>query len=1041
MKKYLYFSKSDFIIRTPLFSFDNKDININDFKLLSNKKRFKEAIYLASPNLYNELVKWQNDEIKDEKEIDRLTISLYKYFSRMQTRCTPFGLFAACGVGKWGNASTILLSDNLIRHTRLDMNYLCDFVQFINSDKDIMPLLHFHPNNSIYKIADKLRYVEYKYINSRRIHQICSVDNSYYLQKIIENSYEGASLDELSKLIVNEEVCYEDAQEFVKELIQNQLLVSALEPSITGDDFIFQIIHILKSINLNNKTVKINALIDLLDDVQKDISLLDKQFGNDIISYRKIFSKLKSVTNNIDEKYLYHTDIYRTETESTLNINIQEQLLEAVDFINKLSANQVNSNLEKFKEQFYKRYEEEEVALLEVLDTETGIGYMGKDSNGINSLLENLYVVEKMDTQNSINWDKSQDFLHKKLLNAVKNNDYEVKFSDEDLILDNNFTDKVPDTLSVMFRITGDRLLLHGCGGSSATNLLGRFAHGNKSIHKIANNIADYESMLNSDKIVAEIVHLPESRTGNILLRPIFRGYEIPYLGKSAIKRNNQILLNDLYVSIRNNKILLKSKKLNKEIAPRLSCAHNYSTNALPVYQFLCDLQNQDYYKIAFNFNWDNLSSLHKFLPRAVYKKVVLAKAKWQFDQNDFSILFSSDIEVSKKNVREWQYLWSIPQYILLIDGDNELLVNLNNELNMKMFLSVIKNQQKIVIEEFLFDVNDFLVKDASGNGYTNEFIAIFYRHEKDEITLGRSEHFDKKINNFNIPERIFCMGSEWLYYKFYCGIVTSDKILSKIVSPLIEELLQNSLIDSFFFIRYSDPESHIRLRLHITDIGNIGKIILLVNKYTESSVNDGIISKICTDTYKRELERYGFNSIEMSESLFYIDSKSILSLLNFTTATDGDLIRWQYAVASVNDLLDLFNFSLEGKIDIMNSLKNSFFEEHGGNKELKVQLDNKFRSLRKDIESVLDEKAGNDFILRNLLIYKKKEMVPIIEKIIQLNNNNQLLVPVNKLLTSYIHMMLNRIFNARQRVCELVIYDLLYKYYKSKLARNKVKI
>ena len=147
---------------------------------------------------------------------------------------------------------------------------------------------------------------------------------------------------------------------------------------------------------------------------------------------------------------------------------------------------------------------------------------------------------------------------------------------------------------------------------------------------------------------------MPESRIGNILLRPVLRNYEIPYLGKSAMPVENQIQVADLMVSVKNGKIILRSQKLNKEIIPRLSTAHNYSFNALPVYQFLCDLQTQHFEKSGFGFNWGSLSTSYKFLPRAEYKNVILARAKWQLLKSDLQVLLDDKNPDYLKNIAEY---------------------------------------------------------------------------------------------------------------------------------------------------------------------------------------------------------------------------------------------------------------------------------------------------------------------------------------------------------------------------------------------------
>ena len=89
------------ILRSPLLSFETiHTINYNYLKEVSSDKVFLETIFLASPLLYDELQKLMVNKISKPKEEKRLQYSILRYLIRMCTRCTPFGLFAGCTVGK-----------------------------------------------------------------------------------------------------------------------------------------------------------------------------------------------------------------------------------------------------------------------------------------------------------------------------------------------------------------------------------------------------------------------------------------------------------------------------------------------------------------------------------------------------------------------------------------------------------------------------------------------------------------------------------------------------------------------------------------------------------------------------------------------------------------------------------------------------------------------------------------------------------------------------------------------------------------------------
>lgn len=81
---------------------------------------------------------------------------------------------------------------------------------------------------------------------------------------------------------------------------------------------------------------------------------------------------------------------------------------------------------------------------------------------------------------------------------------------------------------------------------------------------------------------------------GNILFRPHIRDYEITYLIGSTLDDEHVIPASDLMVSVKGRKVVLRSRRLQKEIIPRLTSAYNYKGNTTPLYRFLCDLQSQN---------------------------------------------------------------------------------------------------------------------------------------------------------------------------------------------------------------------------------------------------------------------------------------------------------------------------------------------------------------------------------------------------------------------------------------------------------------
>lgn len=1021
-----------FVVRTPLFP----------LKKAEDNSLFREGIYITSPSLYNEHQKQLNATLTDAKELKKLSVSLHKYSTRASMRCTPFGLFAGLGNGSFDTQSKVVLSTNTAtsvqRNTRLDMNVLCALAQELATQSYIQPHLVFYTNKSVYQIENQYRYVEYYYTNNKRIHKISKVDFSDYLQLLLTQAQQGKTIAQLCALLVNDDITYDEVNAFVHELITSQLLISDLEPTVTGADFLEVIIKISTAIYSTAPCAELEEILQLLNKIKNELITLDASLVNTTAPYQSIFNQLKQIVPTITETNLFQTDLFKRYETATLSTDVQTSILSTLSFLNKITPPNTNPSLINFKNKFTERYEDTEIPLLQALDTETGIGYPNKDTNGINDLVDDLYLANRA-TEGDIKWNAYQSCLHKLLIKSIAQQQTVIHISEHDFKDIDFTTNKLPYSFSILFKLfdSNNRLFFKLAGGSSAINLLGRFGNGSTELLSTIHTIATHEAEQVGNAILAEIVHLPESRTGNILARPSFRAYEIPYLAKASVAKEFQLTPSDLYLSIKGNSILLRSKRLNKKILPRLGNAHNFSFNALPVYQFLCDLQVQHFDKYSLGFNWGALANQYSFLPRVEYNNVVLSSAKWQLQKHDFEKLTKPLNEAeSIRLFYEFKQTHKLPDAFLIVDGDNELLIDTSQNIAIATFIDSLKNRQSITLEEFLFDENNPLVTDSNGNGFTNECIATVLNPDN------KLQQQELKEPIVYTSQKQFSIGSEWLYYKIYCGVKTADYILTQKIKPIVAHLLGNNSIDKWFFIRYSDPETHLRFRLHLTDIRHHQLIIELINKELAPLLQQNVITKLQTDTYMRELERYGDNSMELTETLFYYDSECCVNSIDLLDVETGNAIRWQFALRATDQLLTDFNLTLQQKMELMTWLSQSFFKEHGGNKELQLQLNEKYRKLRKEVETTLNRALDTEnemYPLLQLLEHKTQHTKDVIAQLLKLKEANQLQINFNDLMCSYAHMLLNRVFMAKQRTNEFIIYDLLQRHYKSMLARIKL--
>lgn len=1052
-----YFSSCDFyLLRRPLKPIDellalsNKVEEEGEkgfgekIKQIFSSPDMEEAIYTASPDLFSELKKWQKGENLESKEYDKLLRSLYKYYTRMCMRCTPYGLFAGCAMGSIRNGNTgidflTFGNDNFYKHSRLDMNYVAEITEYLLKDPIIRKQIKFCPNSSLYKVGDTYRYVEFVLKNKRRSYFLSSVGSSIYIEKVLEFTKGGKHIDDIASALIKAGFNSEaEAINFVELIIKAQMLVSDLEPTVTGNEYFLTLIRKLKSL----KGTK--GYVDILE---KITTLLKKQ-DNSVERYVYIKSLIDQNFVATSSKDLIQTDLFLKPKNNILNKTIVDLLTKNFVKLLWLDNRPANTHLETFCKKFLAKYEEQEIPLIISLDSEVGVGY-GLNINGVSDYMPLLkdVTIPKEQKATSVTWNRLIKLKYEKFSEAKTTGGKIIEITDndiEELTNESPQQAQLPSSLylfgTFLSKSANDidqgnfKFLLSALAGPSAANLLGRFCHGNPQLTKKLQECLKEEEQDNPNAIYAEIVHLSEARTGNILMRPNLRRYEIPYLGQASVSEEYQIPVDDLLVSIQQGKIFLRSKKFNKQVIPRLTSAHNFS-HGLPIYKFLCDLQFQDRALGVF-WNWFPFEQ-ETYLPRVEYKNIILSRARWHLKKKDYPELNKhSNLVKFFYSLREQ---WKIPKYVVTREGDNELLVDFDN-LHCIQTLAQDLQKRNVVLYEFLSTPDQCFIKDSRGS-YTNEVIIPL---RKNSLQIQRSL-ISINMGSFLI-KRQFIPGSEWLYVKIYTGNKTIDKVLTDIILPLTQKLLADEIIDKWFFIRFNDPDGHLRIRFHHSTREDFWKEVLQrLYEKLNPLLEQGLISKVLMDTYQREIERYGADTMALSEELFFSDSLAIVEFLDLVEGDEGERYRWLFALRNVDFLLNDFGYGPEDKYHLLKDLQKGFFEEFNNKSKednLRHSLNDKYRIDTKAIVNILNPEKDTEEILSAGACFERRSErnKPIIQMIREQKKPFDHGKSLNEMLSSYIHMTMNRTFISRQRMHELVIYHYLSKYYKSQLAREKNK-
>lgn len=1006
-----------------------------------------EALFLASPSLVDRLEQWRRDpHSRSGAKVERI---LVRYFARMTQRSTPFGLFAGCSVGTLGKRTRLELPPraHYRRHTRLDMDYVSALVAKLAADPQIRPRLRYRPNSSLYALAGQWRYAEVRRSGRSRTYHLVVVEDAPYLRSTLERAARGARPGTLANALVNadREIQPAEARAYVEELIDAQILVPELQPIVTGSDPVGAIERQLTELDGDGRVAE--ELRRLLT----ELAAFDEQgIGVGASRYRGVAAKLESLPAEVDLPRLFQVDLFKPAKSLELGVEVVGELRRAVGLLHRLFAPTSDNSLEEFKSAFARRYGSAEVPLTSVLDEELGIGFERANTPNAETapLLAGLAFPSSASARGNA-WSVRDAWLLQGVERVWQAGADELVIEPAELDwLEAAPRLPLPDAFAVMGRLARAsaadgaredfRVYVQSVFGPSGALLLGRFCPLDEELQQHVKAHLRVEEAMRPDAVFAELVHLPEGRLGNILYRPVLRQHELSFLGASGAPAEAQIAVSDLWVSLQNGRVVLWSRRLGREIIPRLTTAHNFRMRSLGLYRFLCALQTQDVVG-TLGWNWGPLEAA-RYLPRVALGRAVLARARWRLGRTDLARLKEGDLQTCRETMRTICAERGIPRRVAVADADNELLIDFDNLASFETFIHLVKGRSHTQLIEPFPASHEQCVAGPEGH-YANEIIVPFERVREPHVASAIRLPADPGQTS-----RVFAPGSDWAYLKLYTGTATADRLLREWVGPQIARYRDAGTRWRWFFVRYADPDFHLRLRVHGNPAWLHNSVIPSLNKMAARALAEGLVCGVQWGTYERELERYGgLLGIKLSEEFFGIDSEAVLRLLEYVSGDAGQVIRWGLALSGIDHLLNDLGFDLPRKLALIHEQRESFGREFGVEQNgMKPQLNQLYRGQRPYVMQLLERKgdlvaplaAGFD-VLRQ----RSAGLSDVTARLHAAAQGGQLTCSLENLAASYIHMHVNRLLRSAQRAHELVLYDFLERSYRSQLAQEPKQI
>ncbi|MGH3871108.1 MAG: lantibiotic dehydratase [Pseudonocardiaceae bacterium] len=866
-----------------------------------------EAIEVASPVLARCVGDVCGGRVQQPRRVRRVVESVIRYLLRLTSRATPFGLFAGVAAVRIGSRASVRWGGRHYAVARPDAAWLAEVITQLEALPDVLRQLPVMVNNLGFMRGDRLvvPYQPHPGVAGEVRPADVSVRHTRAVQAVIQATRAPITIGDLIGKLAAELPGRPLAkiEEMLTELVSCRILITSLHPPMDVTD---PLGHVIDQLTAREVGAASLSMVRELRAISGQLCRHDQAFCP---------GARRALRASVSRRMAVICDRPESSLAVDLRVNCSVVLPQAVVHEAEAAASALvrltphrfgNPAWQAWHARFMERYGSGAVVpVVQIVDAGTGLGYPAGYRGSVTKPpmpplsardRKLLHLAQRAALDGG-----GEVVLNEHLLSELAPDGIE------------NAPPHGPPHTELRLRLhapttdaldRGEFTLVVLSAARQAGTTTGRFLHLFESGDR-DRMVAAFTGLptLVPGSLLTQVSCPPLSpRTGNLARTPA--AFPPIPLGEHRPDADALIPLDDLAVSGDAHRLFLVSLSQGRIVEPLMMNAVEFRRATHPLARFLCEITTARA-AACVPFDWGAANGL-PFLPRVRYCRTVLRSASWH--------LSAADLPGSRTSWREWLQAWGglrrryrIPEAVLLGENDVRLRLDLNEPAHLGML--------RIHLDR---GAGNATLTEAPGHhdygwnsGHAHEIVIPMAATQP--LSAPPFARQAGPIRATHHPGHV-PGSSGWLYARLYGHPDRQTDILTTHLPDLLSAW-EDGPVDNWWFLRYRQPEPHLRLRIQLHDPSDYGSAAQRLGAWADRVRRLGLLRNIVLDTYYPEVGRYGAGTtMQAAEAVFAADSTVIIAQMTMTGG--GNPHPYAVIAASFADLAAAFTGSLSSGLN-----------------------------------------------------------------------------------------------------------------------------